>query len=80
MAGFALSACHESRQDYEAAVRELRPFAENPETILRDQALVRLVRLYRLNGRMDKARETQETLAGDYPDSPFLSFTEGLLE
>ncbi|MCF8061746.1 MAG: tetratricopeptide repeat protein [Deltaproteobacteria bacterium] len=80
MAGFALAACYEARQDYEAAVEELRPLAEDPETFLRDQALVRLVRLHRLNGSLDKARETQETLAGEYPDSPFLSFTEGLLE
>lgn len=80
MAGFALAACHEARKDYDAAVQELRPLAESPETFLRDQALVRLVRLYRLKGQMEKARETQETLARDYPDSPFLPFTQGLLQ
>ena len=80
MSAFALAACHEARKDYEAALQEIRPLVADPDTFMRDQALVRLVRLYRLNGRLDEARETQETLARDYPDSPFLSFTEAMLE
>jgi outer membrane protein assembly factor BamD (BamD/ComL family) len=80
MSSFALAACHEAREDYEAAIGEIRPLVEDPDAFMRDQALVRLVRLYRLSGRTEEARKTQETLARDYPDSPFLSFTEALLD
>lgn len=80
MAGLALAACFEAKTRYDAAIEELRPITEDPEAFLREQALVRLVRLHRLNGQPEKAREAQERLAGDFPESFFLSLIDGLLE
>lgn len=80
MAHLAIAACYEARQDYESAVKEVAPLAEEDGSFLREHALVRLIRLHRLSGRSNKALETQETLATEYPGSPFLPFTKGLLE
>lgn len=79
LAGLALSACFEARGQYDAAISQLDPIIADPESFLREQALFRLVRLHRLNGRLDKAREAHESLAGDFPGSPFLLIAEGLL-
>ena len=78
MARLAIAGCYEAKKDYGAAVDEIRPLTEDPESVLKEQALVRLVRLYLLQGKRDKAREAQGVLTQQYPSSPFLAFTEGL--
>ncbi|MFO7785781.1 MAG: tetratricopeptide repeat protein [Thermodesulfobacteriota bacterium] len=80
MTDLAMAACLEAKGQYDDAIEGLRPITGDPESFLREQALVRLVRLHRLNGQPEKAREAHETLAGAFPESYFLSLTEGVLE
>ncbi len=80
MARLAIAACYEAKEDYAAAVQELAPLEENDDAFLREQALVRLIRLHRLNGGASEAREMQEILYTEYPGSPFLPLTEALLQ
>jgi tetratricopeptide (TPR) repeat protein len=79
MAGLALAACFEAEQSYDEAVRELSPLIEPPGSFLREQALIRLVRVHMLNGRPEKARENYDELAEAFPDSFFLPFLEALI-
>ncbi len=80
MAGLARAACFEAKKQYDAAIEEVRFITGDPDAFLREQALVRLVRLHRLNGQPEKAREAHETLAAAFPESFFLTFIEGLLD
>lgn len=80
LARLAIAACYEAKEDYTAAVQELTPFEKNDDAFLREQALVRLIRLHRLSGRSNEAREMQEILSTEYPGSPFLPLTEALLQ
>jgi len=80
MTHLALAGCYEAKKDYQAAVEELLPITDEPESVLKEQALVRLVRLYLLQGETGTAREAREMLSSQFPASPFLSFTEALFQ
>jgi len=80
MTRLAIAGCYEAKKDYKAAEEELVPIIDEPGSALKEQALVRLVRLYLLQGRTEKARETQDMLSLQFPASPFLSFTEALFQ
>ncbi len=80
MACLALAACFEAEKQYDAAIEELRPLTGDQESFLREQALFRLIRLHRLNGQPEKARDAYETLAGAFPESFFLSLINWSLE
>ncbi len=78
MAHLAVAGCLEAKQDYGAAVEELRPLAEGSGSVFQEQALVHLVRLHLLQGRRDQAAETRDRLSREYPGSPFIPFAEGI--
>jgi len=79
MARLALGACYEAKKEYGPAIEEFQTLAENKGSPLRQQALLSLIRLYRLNQNPEKADEILKTFSEDYPGSPFLAFAESML-
>ena len=80
MARLALGACYEAKKEYGSAVEELQPLAENKESPLRQQAMLSLIRIYKLEQNTEKADEILSTFGEDYPDSPFLAFAQSLVQ
>lgn len=80
MTRLALSSCYEAKKDFPAAIEELKSIAGNKDALLREQALVGLSRIYKLNAQTDEAQNTIMILRTDYPESPFLQFAESLLQ
>ncbi|MFP4037428.1 MAG: tetratricopeptide repeat protein, partial [Desulfobacteraceae bacterium] len=74
------AACYEAEEDYGAAIEKVDPIAHDPATFLREQALLQLIRLHRLNSDPDQAGQAFETLSSDFPDSPFLDFARALIK
>ncbi|MFC1857100.1 tol-pal system YbgF family protein [Thermodesulfobacteriota bacterium] len=67
-----LAYCYEAKQDYPAAIKFFEMIASGPETILKDEALFNLGRLYVATGNKEKSVEAYKKIISEYSDSIYI--------
>jgi predicted negative regulator of RcsB-dependent stress response len=67
----ALAACHEAKGEMKKAAGILDGIMENPDNPFRENAMLNLERIYRLDNQPEKANEILKTFAKEYGNSPF---------
>ena len=68
----ALAACHEAKGEMNKAVDILDGIVKASENPFRENAMLNLERVYRLDNQSEKANEILKTFAKEYGNSPFL--------
>ncbi|OQY41536.1 MAG: hypothetical protein B6240_15110 [Desulfobacteraceae bacterium 4572_87] len=67
----ALAACHEAKGAMKEAAEILDGIVEAPDNPFRENAMLNLERIYRLNNQPEKADKILKTFAKEYGNSPF---------
>ncbi len=67
----ALAACHEAKGEMKKAAEILDGIMENSDNPFRENAMLNLERIYRLDNQPEKANEILKTFAKEYGNSPF---------
>ena len=67
----ALAACHEAKGDMEKAVSILAGIVKTSDNPFRENAMLNLERVYRLDKQPEKADEILKNFAKEYANSPF---------
>jgi predicted negative regulator of RcsB-dependent stress response len=79
MAHLAIAACHEEKGDFSKAIEILQGVTSAPSSLLREEAMLSLARLYRLANQNDKAKETLEKFVETFQNSPFFPLAKAYL-
>ena len=75
----ALSACHEEKGDFPAAVGLLKEIHSKSEDFFKEQAMLNLARLYTLLKEEAKSKAILGEFIGKYKDSSFMPLAKALL-
>jgi len=67
----AVSKCYEGKGDLNSAVQTLHPLREQAGNPFREEALLALARLYRMDNRPEEEKRVLQEFIESYPDSPF---------
>ena len=67
----ALAACHEAKGEMKKAAEILDGIMENSDNPFRENAMLNLERIYRLDNQPEKANEILKAFAKEYGNSPF---------
>lgn len=67
----ALAACHEAKGDMKKAVSILDGIVKASDNPFRENAMLNIERIYRLDNQPEKADEILKTFAKEYTNSPF---------
>ena len=67
----ALAACHEAKGEMKKASAILDGIVKNSDNPFRENAMLNLERIYRLDNQPEKADEILKTFAAEYGNSPF---------
>jgi outer membrane protein assembly factor BamD (BamD/ComL family) len=75
----ALAGCYEAKGEIKGAMEVLGPVMEDKEDPLRESAMWHLARLYRLDSKIERSKETLKEFVETYPASPFVSIARSRL-
>lgn len=79
LARLALSTCYEQKGDYEKAIESLENIMQGPDDYIKEQAMLNMSRIYRLEGNQDKAQEVLNQFKEKFPDSVFYDMADSLI-
>jgi predicted negative regulator of RcsB-dependent stress response len=79
LARLALAACYEAKGELESAVESLSLVVDGPNDFFKEQAMLSLARVYRLDNQMDKAKIILEEFLDQFKSSPFLPIVKAHL-
>ena len=72
MAHFGLAAAYEAKGDHQSAINSLKSIIAEPGTILEEEALFSLGRVYALAGQQEMSREIFQKFVNQFKESPLL--------
>ncbi len=72
----ALSICYEEKGEYEKAVSALEKVMPGPDDFFKEQAMLSLARVYRLQNNFEKSNEVLKEFIEKFPASPSLSLAK----
>ena len=72
LARLALAACYETKGELESAIGSLSRVVDGPNDFFKEQAMLSLARVYRLDNQMDNAKKILEEFLDQFKSSPFL--------
>jgi len=67
-----LAYAHEAKKDYKAATGCFEKIANDPDSVMRDEAFYNLGRLYNRMGDAEKSTNAYKKVVSDYPDSMYV--------
>ena len=76
----SLSTCYEQKGEYDKAIEPLQEIMKGPDDFIKEQAMLNLARVYRLDNKPDKSNETLAQFKEKFPNSIFLDLAESLQE
>lgn len=76
----ALSACYEDKGQYDKALSNLEIIIAGSDDILKEQAMLNLARIYRLENNFDKSDKILNDFIEKYPSSSSLALAKSLLK
>jgi tetratricopeptide (TPR) repeat protein len=80
LARLAIAACHESRGEFEQAIRILNQVTAKADDLFKEQAMFSLARIYRLADQQDKAKEVLEAFVKEFDSSPLYPLANAHLQ
>ena len=72
----ALSICYEEKSEYEKALDALENVMPGPDDFFKEQAMLSLARVYRLQNNFEKSNEVLNEFIEKFPASPYLSLAK----
>ena len=79
LARLALAACYEAKGEVQRALKILAPVLVRQGDPFKEAAMLSQARLYRLDNKPEKEKETLKRFVEEYKDSPFLPFAKSRL-
>ncbi len=79
LARLALAACYEANGELESAIESLSQVVDGPNDFFKEQAMLSLARVYRLDNQKDKAKKILEEFLEQFKSSPFLPIAKAHL-
>lgn len=79
LARLALAACYEANGELESAIESLSRVVDGPNDFSKEQAMLSLARVYRLDNQKDKAKKILEEFLDQFKSSPFLPIAKAHL-
>jgi tetratricopeptide (TPR) repeat protein len=79
LARLALAACYEAKGEFESAIERLTQIVDGANDIFKEEAMLSLARVYRLNDQKDKSKKILEEFLEKYKTSPFLPIAKAHL-
>jgi predicted negative regulator of RcsB-dependent stress response len=79
LARLALAACYEAKGELESAIESLSQVVDGPNDFFKEQAMLSLARVYRLDNQTDKAKKILEEFLDQFKSSPFLPIAKAHL-
>jgi len=80
LARIAIATCHEAMGEYEQAIEVLNQVNAQADDAFKEEALFSLVRIHRLAGQKDKAKEILEEFVEKFQSSPYLPMAKAHLQ
>lgn len=72
----SLSTCYEQKGEYDKAIESLQRIMEGADNFFKEQAMVSLIRLYRLDNMQEKSNEILGQFKEKFPDSIYLDLAD----
>lgn len=79
LARLALAACYEANGELESAIESLSQVVDGPNDFFKEQAMLSLARVYRLDNQKDRSKKILEEFLEKYKSSPFLPLAKAHL-
>lgn len=79
LARLALAACYEANGEFESAIESLSQVVDGPNDFFKEQAMLSLARVYRLDNQKDRSKKILEEFLEKYKSSPFLPIAKAHL-
>jgi tetratricopeptide (TPR) repeat protein len=79
LARLALAACYEANGEFENAIESLSQLVDGPNDFFKEQAMLSLARVYRLDNQKDRSKKILEEFLEKYKSSPFLPIAKAHL-
>ncbi|NIR13647.1 MAG: tetratricopeptide repeat protein [Desulfobacterales bacterium] len=79
LARLALAACYEANGELESAIESLSRVVDGPNDFFKEQAMLSLARVYRLDNQKDKSKKILEEFLEKFKSSPFLPIAKAHL-
>ena len=76
----ALAVCYEEKGEYETEIKTLEQIRFGPDDSIKEQAMLSLARVYRLEHKMDKSNEILKEFVEKFKNSPFLPIAKAYLK
>lgn len=65
-----------AKQEYQEAATYFQKIASGPESVMKDEALFNLGRIYHTLGNPEKSKESYEKIVSDHPDSIYIELAK----
>ena len=79
LARLALAACYEANGEFESAIESLSQVVDGPNDFFKEQAMLSLARVYRLDNQKDRSKKILQEFLEKYKSSPFLPIAKAHL-
>ena len=79
LARIALSVCYEEKGDFKNAISTLERIRSGPDDFFKEQAMLSMARIYRLQGDQNRSNEILTEFTEKFKNSPFLPIAEAYL-
>lgn len=79
LARLALAACYEANGELQSAITSLSQVVDGPNDFFKEQAMLSLARVYRLDNQKDKSKKILEEFLEKFKSSPFLPMAKAHL-
>jgi len=79
LARLALAACYEAKGELQSAIASLSQVVDGPNDFFKEQAMLSLARVYRLDNQKDKSKKILEEFLEKFKSSPFLPMAKAHL-
>lgn len=79
LACLALSTCYEQKGEYEKAITPLEDIMLGPDDFIKEQAMLNMARIYRLDNKQDREKEVLNQLKEKFPDSVYYDMADSLI-
>ncbi|MBN1626314.1 MAG: tetratricopeptide repeat protein [Deltaproteobacteria bacterium] len=79
LACLALSTCYEQKGEYDKAITPLEDIMQGPDDFIKEQAMLNMARIYRLDNKQDRAKEVLNQLKEKFPDSVYYDMADSLI-
>jgi tetratricopeptide (TPR) repeat protein len=80
LARLALAACYEANGEFESAIENLSQVLDGAYDFFKEQAMLSLARVYRLDNQKDKSKKILEEFLEKYKSSPFVPIAKAHLD